>query len=173
VEKWREWLKQFQYPHIGLAWQGGIQKTQKPIRSIELADYAPIISTGGTFIDLSYHDSSAEVALWNLHNEQQVIRPHVNVKNYDDTIALLAALTEVVTVTTTIAHACGAIGRSACVLVPEVPTWRYAYHCGDGMVWYSPESVRLFRRKHGEQDWTHAIGRVRRHIEGTTLKLCA
>lgn len=173
VNKWREWLKQFPYPHIGIAWQGGIQKTQKHLRSVELADFDPIFNCGGTFIDLSYHDSNSEVANWNLNNDVQVIRPPINTSNYDDTMGLIAALTEVVTVTTTVAHVCGALGRSACVLVPEVPTWRYAYHCGDGMIWYPEGSVKLFRKKHGEQDWEPVIKRVAKHISGSTLKLCA
>jgi len=169
VEKWRKWLEQFPYPRVGIAWQGGIQQTQKHIRSVELSDYAPIMATGGSFIDLSYHDSSGEVARWNLNNNVQIIRPPVNIHNYDDTIALVAALNDVVTVTTTIAHVCGSIGRSANVLVPDVPTWRYAYHCGDGMIWYPENSVRLFRRKHGEIDWGPAINRVASHLKKSTL----
>lgn len=169
VDKWRKWLADYPYPHIGIAWQGGIQRTQKHVRSIELADYAPLMNRAGTFIDLSYHDSSAEIAQWNIRLGKQVIRPPVNVANFDDTIALLAALTEVVTVTTTVAHVCGALGRSACVLVPDVPTWRYAYHCGDGMIWYPENSVRLFRRNAGEPDWSAAINRVMRHLDRTTL----
>ena len=173
LAKWRAWLEQFPRPWIGIAWQGGIQKTQKHLRSVTLQDYAPILERGGTFVDLSYHDSAAEVAAWNIDHASQVVRPPVDERDYDDTVALIAALSEVVTVTTTVAHVCGALGRSACVLVPEVPTWRYAYHCGDGMVWYPEDSVRLFRRKRGEDGWSAAIKRIERHMEGTRLQLCA
>jgi len=115
---------------------------------------------------LSYHDSGKEVAAWNIDHERQVVRPPIDVSNYDDTIALVAALDDVVTVTTTIAHVCGALGRKAHVLVPHVAQWRYAYQFNGGteMIWYSPNSVRLYRQKAGEEDWTHAINRVKKAL---------
>lgn len=171
VDKWKEWLKNYPRPYIGIAWQGGIQKTQKHVRSIPLSEYAPIIGTGGTFFDLSYHNSAREVAEWNLNNETQIICPLIDDSNYEDTIAFVSCLTEVVTVTTTIAHVCGAIGKSACVLVPEIPTWRYAYKCGDGMIWYPEKSVKLFRVAHGELDWDKAINRVAKHLSSTKLAI--
>lgn len=163
VEKWKHYLSRFPRPWIGLAWQGGIQQTMKHLRSITLEDYRPIIELGGTFVDLSYHDSEPEVALWNIENPaHQVVKPYVHKDNFADTIALIAALDEVVCVTTTVAHVCGALGRSAYVVVPQVPTWRYAYKFGDGnqMIWYPPGSVELFRRKPGEVEWEPTIKRI-------------
>lgn len=158
VAKWQSWLGQFPKPWRGVAWKGGIAQTQKHIRSIDLMDYAPILTLPGTNIDLSYHDSAKEIE----RSGFKIERPPVDLKNYDDTIALIAALDDVVTVTTTVAHVCGALGRKAIVLVPDVPTWRYAYKVdeGTGMIWYPKDSVRLYRRKPGELDWTHAINRA-------------
>jgi hypothetical protein len=51
------------------------------------------------------------------------------------------------------------MGRTAKVLVPEAPMWRYAHRCGDGMIWYPEDSVRLYRRVPGEE-WTSTIKRV-------------
>ena len=47
------------------------------------------------------------------------------------------------------------------VLVPEVAQWRYAYVCGGGteMLWYSPDSVKLYRQKGGES-WARPIHRL-------------
>lgn len=163
VAKWTEWLSQFPKPWNGITWRGGIQNTHKHLRSINLADWKPVIELGGTTIDLSYHDSSKEVERWNEANpDSPVIRPKVNTRNYDDTVALIAALDNVTTVTTTVAHVCGALGRKARVLVPDVPTWRYAYKVdgGTSMIWYPPNSVHLFRRNPGEQDWNMAINRI-------------
>jgi hypothetical protein len=158
LEKWLKWLGQFPKPWRGIAWRGGIQRTLKHTRSIDLADYAPIVNMPGTNVDLSYHDSAKEIE----RSGFDIKHPLINVNNYDDTIALIAALDQVVTVTTTVAHVCGALGREACVLVPDVPTWRYAYRVdgGERMIWYPADSVRLFRRNHGEPDWSHTINRV-------------
>jgi Anaphase-promoting complex, cyclosome, subunit 3/Tetratricopeptide repeat len=160
LAKWQAWLSQFPRPWIGIGWKGGIQATQTHLRSMELTDLAPILSLPGSFIDLSYMDNGAEISRWNIDNKGQVIRPPVDAADYEDTIALVAALDEVVTVTTTVAHVCGALGRTAHVLVPEVAQWRYAYRCGDGLIWYPEDSVRLYRQKPGETGWAPAIKRV-------------
>jgi hypothetical protein len=140
-----------------LAWKGGIQQTLKHIRSIDLADFKPIVELPGTNVDLSYHDSAKDIE----RSGFDIKRPPIDVSDYEDTIALVSVLDDVFTVTTTVAHVCGALGRKASVLVPDVPTWRYAYRFdgGDEMIWYPSNSVRLFRRKPGELDWTHAIKR--------------
>jgi hypothetical protein len=160
VEKWKEWFKPYGRT-IGLSWKGGVPHTQRHLRSIELNDLAPVMELGGTFIDLSYQDNDREVALWNLKGGPQVIKPPVNEKNFDDTVALIAALDDVVTVTTTVAHVCGALGKHAYVLTPSVAQWRYAYHYQGGtqMIWYPEGSATLYRQKHGEE-WSSAINRV-------------
>jgi hypothetical protein len=158
VEKWRGWLAQYERPWRGLAWRGGIQNTQKHMRSVDLDDYKPIVEMTGTNFDLSYHDSRKEID----RSGFKIIDPCLDLSNYDDTLAFISVLDQVVTVTTTTAHVCGALGRSAAVLVPEVPTWRYAYRIdnGESMIWYPRNSVRLFRRKPGEDGWSFAINRV-------------
>lgn len=162
VEKWKKWLDQFPGRKVGLSWKGGVPHTQRHLRSVDLDDLAPIMDLGGTFIDLSYQDNDREVALWNLKNGPQIIKPKINNdKNFDETVALIAALDDVVTVTTTAAHVCGALGRHAYVLVPSIAQWRYAYHHNDGteMIWYPQGSTVLYRQKHGEE-WDMAIKRV-------------
>jgi len=165
VQKWRDWLAKYPGRHVGLSWKGGVPHTQRHLRSVALEDLAPVFSFGGTFFDLSYADNDREVAAWNLHHEHQVIKPPIDAKNFDDTVAFIAALDDVVTVTTTAAHVCGALGRHAYVLVPSVAQWRYAYHYGDGseMIWYPQGSTVLYRQKHGEE-WSAAIKRVARDM---------
>jgi len=162
--KWAEWLKQFPKPWRGIAWHGGLPVTQTHLRSVSLTEMAPVMCW--TMIDLSYNDSSREVAEWNIDHEHQIIRPPIDKKDYDDTIALVAALDEVVTVTTTVAHVCGALGRKASVLVPSVAQWRYAYQFNGGteMLWYPPDSVKLYRQKPGEVDWAPAINRLAKDL---------
>jgi hypothetical protein len=172
VEKWKAWLADKPRPWIGVSWKGGIQKTQTHMRSLDLDQLAPVLNLPGSFIDLSYKDNGAEIARWNLNNKGQVLVPPVDQTDYEDTIALVAALDEVVTVTTAVVHACGAIGRTARVLVPEVPMWRYAHRCGDGMIWYPPGSVHMYRRAHGEVNWGPVISRVTRDLK-PALRLAA
>lgn len=160
VAKWKAWLAELPRPWIGVSWKGGIQRTQAHMRSLQLEQLAPVLRLPGSFIDLSYRDNGDEIARWNIRGESQVIVPPADQSDYEDTIALLAALDEVVTVTTAVVHACGAIGRTARVLVQEVPMWRYAHRCGEGMIWYPENSVRMYRRVAGETGWEPAIGRL-------------
>lgn len=162
VAEWSEWLQQFPKPWVGIAWKGGIQATQHHLRSMDLQDFAPIIKSGGTMFDLSYTDNRLEVSCWNIDNQQQIVVPPIDTDDYDNTVALIAALDKIVTVTTSVAHVCGSLGRQALVLVPSVPQWRYAYRCGDGMIWYPEGSVRLVRQVPGEQSWLPAVTRAAR-----------
>ena len=165
VAKWRDWLSKYGRT-CGLSWKGGVPHTQRHLRSIDLEDLSPVMKPGVTYIDLSYNDNDREVAMWNLKGGPQIIKPPINEKNYDDTVALISALDDVVTVTTTAAHVCGALGRHAYVLTPSVAQWRYAYHYEGGtqMIWYPEGSVVLYRQKHGEE-WSAAIKRVAKDME--------
>lgn len=160
---WTPLVEHYPRPWLGIAWKGGIQQTSKHLRSVELEAYAELIeSWPGTVFDLSYHDSKREVAVYNLSHQKQVVNPMINADNFEATVSLVGMMDQVVCVTTTVAHLCGAMGRSAHVLVPEVPTWRYAYRVDDGkgLIWYPKDSITLHRRVPGESDWTHCIGRV-------------
>ena len=164
VEKWRELLSKHPKPWVGIAWRGGIQNTQAHIRSMDLQDLAPVIrrvhKNGGTVFDLSYQDNRHEISLWNVGNGEQVVHQVMNDAEFDATLSFIAAMDEIVTVTTTVAHCCGAMGKHAHVMVPSVPQWRYAYRCGDGMIWYPKDSVVLHRQAHGESGWGPTVARV-------------
>lgn len=168
VAKWRDWLKDMPRPWIGVSWKGGLQQTQKHLRSLQLDQLAPVLNVPGSFIDLSYRDHSREIAEWNIRGKSQVIRPPIDEDDYEDTMALLWALDEVVTVTTAVVDACGAMGRTCRVLLPERPMWRYAYECGDGAIWYPENSLHLYRRKKGEA-WESAIKRVANDVRPRVL----
>lgn len=161
VQVWKDRLADLPRPWVGIAWTGGLQRSGKKFRSFALADLAPIMRYAGTLIDMSYHDSAKEVAAWNIDNfDHPVTLPHIVTSEFDNTMALAAALDDVVTCTTTLAHVCGAMGRHAYVLVPQAPQWRYQHPAGDGLWWYPEGSVEMIRQAPGEIGWTHAIARL-------------
>lgn len=167
-QKWRAWLEQFPKPWVGYAWKGGIQRTNEAARSMQLSDLSPFLKMGGTAVSLAYQDVGLELARWNIDNHEQVINPPVDVNDYDDTFALIAELDHVVTVQTTVAHACGAMGKKATVIVNNIPAWRYAYG-GDSLLWYPENSLRIYRQKHGEIGWSHVIARAAKDYQAFTL----
>lgn len=155
-------------PWLGIAWQGGIQATQTHLRSMELNELAPVIEAWpGTVFDLSYQDNRIEVSRWNIDHEKQIVVPELNESEFDATASFIAAMDEVVSVTTTVAHVCGGLGKHAYILAPAVAQWRYAYRHGDGtaMIWYPEGSVELIRQAPGENGWAPAIKRVCKLME--------
>jgi tetratricopeptide (TPR) repeat protein len=172
VEYWKQWLSTLPKPWIGISWQGGIQNTQKHLRTLKLEQLEPVLSLEGSFIDLSYKDNSSEIDAWNARGISKITRPKIDRDDYDDTLALVAVLDEVVTVTTAVVHACGVMGRSARVLVPAVPMWRYAYRCNDdGMIWYPKNTLKMYRQVHGER-WESTIKRLAEDIKPKILLEC-
>jgi tetratricopeptide (TPR) repeat protein len=156
---WKGFLEQFPKPWIGITWRGGIQKTNEASRSMTLSDMAPILEQEGTYFSLCYQDVGLEIAHWNLSHKKQIINPPLdNDKPYDQTFALISQLDQVVTVTTTVAHACGAMGKKAYVLVNQSPQWRYCYG-GDNLMWY-PNTLSLYRQKPGETSWGPVVKRL-------------
>jgi hypothetical protein len=87
--------------------------------------------------------------------------------DYERTVAFISLLDHVVTVTTTVAHVCGALGKRAYVLVNQIPQWRYA-HGGDHLIWY-PDSLRMYRQKPGEKGWSHVVSRLKKDFAAWVL----
>ena len=169
--KWRAWLERFPRPWVGLAWKGGIQKTNEAARSMELAELAPVIRQGGTFVSLAYQDVGREIALWNIDNHEQIRVPAIdNNGPYDEWAALAYELDHVISVTTTIAHARAAMGRRVWLIVNDTPPWQHVYG-GDGMIWYPENALTNYRQVPGEVDWTHTIARIARDYGAFVLPL--
>ncbi len=161
--KWRTWLEQFPRPWVGIAWRGGIQRTNEELRSVRLAQLAPLIRQGGTFISLAYQDVGLEVARWNIDNRQQVVVPDIdNTGDYGEWLALIAELDHVVTVLTSVVHACGAMGKKCWVLCASVCQWQHCYSPPgplDTSIWYPENSVLNYRQGRDEA-WEPVIERM-------------
>jgi Flp pilus assembly protein TadD len=63
--------------------------------------------------------------------------------DFGETAAAIAALDFVVSVDTAVVHLCGALGRTACLLLPFSPDWRWG-RAGQDTLWYP--SLRIFRQ---------------------------
>jgi tetratricopeptide (TPR) repeat protein len=144
-------------PRIGISWQGGTYKTRAPVRSIPLAQWAPLLALKGAhFVDLQYTDCSAEIAQVEGATGVPIHRWREAREDFEETAALVAALDLVVSVCTAVIHLGGALGRPVWVLAPHSPEWRYGAR-GETMPWYP--SVRVFRQPaHGS--WDSLIGDV-------------
>ena len=145
---------------IGLAWNGGkkadsVTKDDSEYRSLKLADLAPLIQEGNTYISLEYksatkeiEESSLPVLDWPWITES---------KDYDDTAALVSELDYIISVPTTVVHLAGALNVHVYCLTPEFSNWRFG---NKDMIWH--KSVKIFRNK---GDWKQTINQLRSCLE--------
>jgi len=133
-------------PKIGIAWTGGIPKTGTYRRSVTLDTFAPLFKgIDAQWVSLQYKDADGVKGA----EEKYGVKIHdwewgSRFWDYDQTIALLSQLDIVVSVTTAVVDAAGAIGKECWCLVPEMPMWRHLAE-GESFPWAS--SVKLWRQK--------------------------
>jgi len=143
---WREALKELgPGPYIGISWQGGpelYEGTTERVHHLPVSDLR--IHKQASYVSLQYDRDCPE---WCYNAPTQ---------DYDDVIALTAALDRVYTVPTAILHVCGAIGKECHVIKtkviyadekdPTAPTTQLRWEFGlwePEMKWY--KSVRLHK----------------------------
>lgn len=169
VAHWRERLRALgPGPKVGLSWTGGTLKTRRRLRSMELVELRPLLSTQGAhFVSLQYVESDREIAELGAKHGLVVHHWPEAIGDYDETAALVAALDKVVSVCTAVVHLAGALGKPVWVMVPAAPEWRYLAR-GETVPWYP--AARLFRQDRlGE--WRPLIERVAGELRGVAATL--
>lgn len=142
---------------IGVSWRGGMAHTRRSLRSLPLDAFASVVGMSGThWVSLQYGECAADIAAFHDRTGHIVHHWPEAIDDYDETAALVAALDVVLTVTTSLVHLTGALGKPALVLVPAFPEWRYL-SAGERMPWYP--NVRLVRQQ-SVGDWTSALQRA-------------
>jgi tetratricopeptide (TPR) repeat protein len=168
VQLWRERLAALGPGlKIGISWQGGTLKSRRPLRSLPLARWLPILRAPGvSFVNLQYTDSSQELAELKATTGIEVVDWREVRDDYEHTAALVAALDLVISVCTAVIHLAGALGRPVWVMAPYSPEWRYGI-AGEKMPWYP--SVLVFRQpRYGE--WEPVIARVAHRLDAATRR---
>ncbi len=153
VDRWRQRLAALGPGRkVGISWSGGVRKTRRALRSLDLAQWVPILKTAGShFVSLQYTAGAAqEAGAFGVAHWQEAI------DDLDEMAALVCALDLVISVCTSAVHLAGALGRPAWVLTPYAPEWRYGM-AGESMIWYP--SVRLFRQS-APGDWRKPVASV-------------
>ncbi|MCB5185469.1 tetratricopeptide repeat-containing glycosyltransferase family protein [Methylobacillus gramineus] len=126
---------------IGLVWSGSASHKNDHRRSIPLATLAGLLKLPASFHclqkEIQPRDQAllAELPSIALHTEQ--------LKDFNDTAALVDAMDLVISVDTSVAHLAGALGKPVWVLLPFVPDYRWLLDRTD-TPWYP--TGRLFRQ---------------------------
>lgn len=145
-------------PNVGVIWAGNPKQAHDYARSIPPNTFAPLLNTPGVnFISLQVGPRGDEI------DHPALLDVRADLKDFDDTAALMSALDLIVSVDSAPAHLAGALGCPTLILLAFDPDSRYLLGCED-CPWYP--SARLIRQR-TPGDWSDVITRTRTLIEET------
>lgn len=158
VQRWKQRLAALEGTFkIGLFWQG---TTVDPNRTIRLAELSSLWDISGTsFVSLQKGPGEEELEGFGL----PITPIGHELRDFDDTAAVLDQLDLLITIDTAIAHAAGALARPAWVLLPHRPDWRWLLDRADSP-WYP--KMKLYRQ-HQRKDWAPVIAALRDDMRHT------
>ena len=149
-QAWNERLGQKTRPRIGLVWSGNAAHSNDRKRSIALAELLLYLPSGFDYISLQNELRSSDQAAL----QDSGIRHFVqSIHDFADTAALVDVLDLVISVDTSVAHLCGALGKTTLLLLPYIPDWRWLLERPDS-AWYP--SLRLLRQG-PERQWAPVL----------------
>lgn len=155
---WERHFRDLKRPVIGIAWTGGVARTNARYRALKLKELLPVFSSlpNAHWVSLQYKDASKEIEAFAAENDIDLVQYAYGTltKDYDDTAAMVAALDGVLCMQTAVAHLAGALGKPVAVLIPQHTTWRYAM--GNSVPWY--QSMTVIRQENGQ--WDSALSRA-------------
>ncbi len=146
MQQWRALFAPLGKPVIGLAWTGGVPKSNARNRRISLAELVPVLALDAHFVSLQYQDAAKEIEAFHVEHPQAdlVQYPWATLTDdYDDTAALIAACDYVLCIQTAVAHTAGGLGIPVTVLLPTATTWRYGLQHST-IPWY--RSLNILRQ---------------------------
>jgi len=145
---------------VGLVWAGNPAHKNDRNRSLKPANLARLADVPGVrFISLQKDAATAEART--APAGMELIDVAEELKDFDDTAAVLANLDLIIAVDTAVVHLAGAMGRPVWTLLPYAPDWRWLRERGDSP-WYP--TMRLFRQP-SIGDWDSVIAKVREQLQ--------
>jgi hypothetical protein len=140
---------------IGIVWQGRPSHPQDRVRSCGLEALAPLIELDGVLpVSLQVGAGQAEFARH--RSDTRVVDAGAEVKDFNDTAAVVAALDCVVTIDSAAAHLTGALGKPGFVMLSKAGEWRWLRERNDSP-WYP--TLELVRQEEAG-DWAGVVARV-------------
>jgi Flp pilus assembly protein TadD len=152
-------------PYVGLTWRAGTPLAAQPVRGRSLYKEAPLTplavalrNVPGTILALQRHPGNADLGLLRGELERDVHDLSGANEDLEDMLALLALIDEYVGVSNTNMHLMAGLGKTARVLVPHPPEWRWMLRDSESP-WFP--GFKIYRQAPGG-DWTSALERLAR-----------
>lgn len=152
---------------VGVSWRSANARIGSD-KSIELDRLAECLgAAGGTLVDLQYGSTAEELEACRARTGVTVHRmPGVDLReDLEGVAAIIASCDVIVTISNTVAHMAGAIGRPTWLLLPRVTGRIWYWSEVDGRsLWYP--SVRILRQT-VQGDWSGPLGRAQAMLRKT------
>jgi len=133
---------------IGLVWAGRPTHGNDHNRSMKLQQFSALLALPDiAWVALQKGPALAETAALPAAAHLTVL--DAELRDFDDTAAVLSQLDALVTVDTSVAHLAGALGVPTWVMLPQLPDWRWMWQRSDSP-WY-PSFCLLRQNRRG--DW--------------------
>jgi hypothetical protein len=146
VQQWHERLAERSGLKVGICWQGNKNYPWDEMRSIPLAQFAPLAEVPGVrLISLQYGYGREQLAEWGEKLGIVDLGDDVDRESgaFMDTAAIVKNLDLVITSDTSTAHLAGGLGAHVWVALSRAPEFRWM-RAGEACPWYP--SMRLFRQ---------------------------
>ena len=153
-EKWRQLVGEELRLKVGLVFAGSTMHKNDHNRSIPLAKLSPLADERVQFYSLQLGPPAKQGGL-------PMIDLTSHITDFADTAAFIEELDLIVSVDTAVPHLAGAMGKSAWVLLPFSPDFRWQLNRED-CDWYP--ALRLFRQVR-PADWDEPIDRLARELK--------
>jgi tetratricopeptide (TPR) repeat protein len=155
-------------PYLGVTWRAGTMPEEQTSVTWVLYKTIPIAAlahsmkgTEGTVLALQRQPGPGEIDAFSAALGRPVHDLTALNDDLEGMLALLTLLDDYVTVSNTNVHLRASVGRTARVLVPAPPEWRWMY-TGRSTPWF-PGSVVYRQSLQG--DWTPALAELKRDVE--------
>ena len=146
---------------IAIAWAGRPTHNNDHHRTITLETLAPLFEVAGIAL-ISVQKGPAVAQIAGYKGRAPLIDLDAEIKDFEDTIAVLECVDLLISVDTSVVHFAGALGRPAWMMVPFAPDWRWLMGREDSP-WYP--SVRMFRHPQPKR-WDLVVPRVAEALRG-------
>jgi hypothetical protein len=145
VERWRPRIEGLAGFKVGVCWHGSPTFKGNHLRSIPLAQFAPLAAVPGvTLVSLQKGTGVEQIEASRETVPVVVLDDLDRDATFVDTAAVMRHLDLVITSDTSVAHLAGALGRPVWVLLATGCDWRWLVGRSDSP-WYP--TMRLFRQK--------------------------
>lgn len=160
VSHWKRELGSLPGFKVGIVWRGSPTFETDRLRSIALAQFAPLAELEGIHL-VSLQKGAGREQLPGFAARFTVTDLGDRLTDFIETAAAMTALDLIISVDTAPGHLAGALGLPVWVMLPFAPDWRWMLNRSDSP-WYP--TMRLFRQ-HKADNWTQVFAELANELK--------